>query len=68
MVFYLHYEKEPDKAKIVVVHKGETTSYLVDKVVCHVAITSEKSDTHPKFRLCGICKTVELLNNTLYIY
>ena len=68
MVFYYHYEKLPDRAKVVTIKNGVTTEYLVDKIVCHVPTTTEKDTIHPKFKVCGICKAIEIFNDTLYIY
>jgi len=68
MVFYYHWEKEPNKAKVVTIKNGEEKVYMIDKVVCHVPTTTEKQDAHPKFKVCGICKNIEIFNDTLYIY
>ena len=69
MVFYYNYEKELSKARVTVIENNVATDYLVDKVVCHVPTTTERQDAHPKFRVCGICKRIELYNmEIIYIY
>jgi len=67
MVFYYHWEKELLKAKVVVQVNGKPREYIVDKVVCNVITTTQQSETHPRFVVCGLCHKVEELNNTLYI-
>jgi len=68
MVFYYHYEKEIDKARVVVID-GPTkiTEHLVNKVVCHVSTTTEKAEHHPKFKVLGVCKRIEIFEDTIYI-
>lgn len=65
--FYYHYEREFDKAKLVVTKDEIVQEKLVDKIICAVSTETKKADTHPRFVVSGMCKHWYFVNTDNFI-